>query len=96
MNTEELNELSDFEINRLVADALNLKWNVRVIMIDCCDVFDPCNNWEDAGPIIYENSICLDCEKDSMCYASTTGHTVEHKNPLRAAMMCFLMMRSKQ
>ena len=115
MNIEELNELSDFDVNVRVADALKLNWSwsisaadEKIVMISCCYVFDPCNNWADAGPIIEKYGISLIFEKDqepgaySNFEIGMSGYDfncdigVGHKNPLRAAMMCFLMMRVKQ
>ncbi len=63
--------------------------------------FDPCNNPADAWPIIAGNKINIRfgaegmaCEAQFMQY----GHeSVEcyHTNPLRAAMIVFLMMQEK-
>ena len=63
-------------------------------------VFDPCNNPSDAWPIILENNIwiqpdmigdgfwhCMDCNDDIHA---------KDKNPLRAAMIVYLMMKDKE
>lgn len=58
-------ELSDFEINKKVAE--NLKLNTiayertEIVLFDDMDAtpFDPCNNPTDAMPIIIENNISL-------------------------------------
>ena len=69
-------------------------------------VFDPCNNPSDAWPIIHGNDIMLNpnCadelwkaeqgfrEKPSGFYDVATAY---NKNPLRAAMIVFLMMKDK-
>jgi len=66
------------------------------------DVFDPCNSWADAGPIIQENGINLMASKvvgsgglkewEAMSYEGNCHHWGE-LNPLRAAMIVFLMMK---
>ncbi|HAS0881999.1 TPA: DUF2591 domain-containing protein [Enterobacter roggenkampii] len=68
--------------------------------------FDPCNNPADAWPIIVESGISINhyngvweasFEWDAPVGAFGTEETVttstEHKNPLRAAMVAYLMMR---
>lgn len=68
--------------------------------------FDYCNNPSDAWPIIFANGIAvcpynLDEESEEyeemkgMWFAmrSTDGAQFDHKNPLRAAMIVFLMMQ---
>lgn len=58
-------------------------------------VFNPCNNAAEAWPIIVENRLYID-----PIYASDWSVSSEcdsfreiHKNPLRAAMIVFLMMQ---
>lgn len=68
--------------------------------------FDPCNDPADAWPIIVDNEISLNSygsaweasfEHDAPIGAFGTDETVtsgyEHRNPLRAAMIVFLMMQ---
>lgn len=72
-------------------------------------VFDPCNDAADAWPIIVANGISLNhytgtweasYEYDAPIGAFGTDETVtcaiEHKNPLRAAMIAFLLMQESQ
>lgn len=60
-----------------------------------------CNSWSEAGPIIEKNRISLEFDGDDVaqwCHAiSCDGlHRVEYQsNPLRAAMIVFLMMQEK-
>lgn len=111
-------QLSDFEINKLVAIALGLEvkdwpeadrpyiWHVVKNELgndyfDYTDYKDYCNNPADAWPIIVGSKINIRfgaegmaCEAQFMQY----GHeSVEHyhANPLRAAMVVFLMMQEK-
>lgn len=63
--------------------------------------FDPCNSPADAWPIIVDNGISLECivvnrhEKTwrAQFKPAYVKHRVNHKNPLRAAMIVFLMMQ---
>ncbi|AUR83203.1 NinX [Vibrio phage 1.032.O._10N.261.54.F5] len=67
--------------------------------------FDPCNNPSDAWPIIVENRICVTsptlCSKSNFWHASWNENggkqlkgliAFSAKNPLRAAMICFLKL----
>lgn len=100
-------EMSDFEINKLVARALDLEWNAVAsdgLIIDGRSLsIDYCNNPSDAWSIITENHISIELDKD--CYAeaywlqSYEGEDGEriryvHDNPLRAAMICFIKMKN--
>ena len=68
--------------------------------------FDPCNSWADAGPIIQDRGISLYHDDGNwqaeMTFLAPTGKygleetaskVVWNKNPLRAAMIVFLMMK---
>lgn len=103
------NKLSDFEINELVEKATGLShetypdfspepyvWNE-----DAKAEFDPCNNASNAWQIIMENKMTLiyfsgddmysvEFKKDGRWFAAT------NKNPLRAAMIIFLMMQEEE
>lgn len=80
---------------------------LKYICDDILICFNPCNNPEDAWPIILENGIGI-CAEDGKLVAATNntheyyepfGSTVfkcDHKNPLRAAMIVFLMMRENE
>ena len=110
-------KLSDFEINKHVADiAMNGTWHVKPSHpdndtggwlygsngIQTYDLPDYCNNPEDAWPIIAENRITVmidDTTNDwsaavvqDFCDSSAFKFSNCHKNPLRAAMVTFLMM----
>ncbi|WKZ94084.1 DUF2591 family protein [Chimaeribacter arupi] len=61
--------------------------------------FDPCNSWADAGPIIQEHGIVVACYQrmepqawPAMEGTISSSHS-RNKNPLRAAMECFLKMK---
>ena len=109
-------DLSDFEINKLVANkvdfgdmivsANNHEETVYLLekdgAFDLLPVahFDPCNNPSDAWPIIVENGICINAMPGgdfTLWYVHDKFHTdidiaVFDENPLRAAMIVFLMM----
>lgn len=69
-------------------------------------VFAPCNNPADAWPIIHDNLISIEFDNDgyttprsSWCKTSTPRGDVYYgfeKEPLRAAMIVFLMMKDAE
>ncbi|QHJ82590.1 MAG: hypothetical protein [Bacteriophage sp.] len=106
-------EMTDQEISKAVGDCIGIKWanlddnySRLIAWVDGeLSVFDPCNSWADAGPIIESNAIGLGvsrpgdsrhwiayCWKDNYC-----GEVrVRGSNPLRAAMIVFLMMQENK
>ncbi|HGM9789456.1 TPA: phage protein NinX family protein [Proteus mirabilis] len=98
-------ELSDFEINKKVAEYLKLNTiayeRTEIVLFDDMDAtpFAPCNNPSDAMPIIIENKIGL-----SPMYHSNkwTADCLDYdfmsvnKNPYRGAMEVFLMMKDTE
>ena len=101
-------ELSDFEINKLVAEALGLDGEIYVDCVNpavnalkCSQRKDYCNNQTDAWPIILEHEISVIFDMGSIMasrsvafdgpFCSTEGDVFD-LNPLRAAMVVFLMM----
>ncbi|MEX9948998.1 phage protein NinX family protein [Providencia alcalifaciens] len=108
--------LSDFEINKKVAECLGVEWFVTstiwdelVVIVDG-ESFDPCNNPSDAMPIIIANKIAifpmetLGCEywcaacnfQDIGEKEIVWGLEANNKNPLRAAMELFLLMKDAE
>lgn len=98
MTKIDYSQLSDFEINKRVFNILNdLGWykNRNV------GIFDYCNNWSDAGPIIVDNGISLECvvvNRHLKTWRATfkpayIKSSCTHTNPLRAAMIVFLEMQ---
>ncbi|MCP4989821.1 MAG: DUF2591 domain-containing protein [Colwellia sp.] len=108
-------KLSDFEINKLVAEKLGVYhegWSHLVsdyanevpVMVDN-SVFwaDYCNDACSAWPIILDNSICIEKRSDktefwrAITWNQISGneyrpiHQDSDRNPLRAAMVVFLM-----
>lgn len=126
-------QLSDFEINNLVALAIGSKVTDSYRVGDERETiyyslgedefcvkrgygsfvsqFDPCNNPADAWPIIVGHKLSLInaddewlCVPDDTVIDGVTGDDVQmiyssgghvHANPLRAAMIVFLMMQEK-
>jgi len=125
-------QLSDFEINKRVAIALNIDmhffisesedsfdlevlpsemgpiWQTSADMVlqyspSNGNCFNPCNNPADAWPIILKNCISLvwDCAEDASsdwwnAFDQFDQCRVQYQsNPLRAAMIVFLMMQEK-
>ena len=92
-------EMSDFEINCRVHSEV-----MEISGLDSFKAKDYCNNPADAWLIIVNNSISLECivvnrhEKTWRAQFKTAyvKHRVNHKNPLRAAMIVFLMMQESK
>ncbi|ONK52154.1 hypothetical protein BET08_09140 [Escherichia coli] len=92
-------KLSDAEINWKVAFHIGLRTVEKAESGD----FNPCSNPSDAWPIIVDNRITVmidDTTNDwsaalvqDFCDTSAFKHSNCHKNPLRAAMVTFLMMQ---
>lgn len=107
-------EMSDFEINKAVALIVGATFNddgepVRFVECDTgayADFneieFDPCNNPDDAWPIIVNNEIDVIQNNGQDCPLATNSALMmfrgddvficQHENPLRAAMIVFLKM----
>lgn len=99
-------ELSDFEVNKKVAELLLIPHYVikdKVLNAGSDSVYDPCNNPADAMSIITKNLISLmaDVSEDGgsawWCAQDVSANITTNfkSNPLRAAMEVFLMMRGE-
>ena len=100
-------EMSDIEINKLVAEASGIKI-LELIDSPAYGVivgyegqgepvsYDPCNSPADAWPIILENKIDIQWSGHSaLCLSFTRSDSsamFRDESPLRAAMIVFLMM----
>lgn len=104
-------EMTDFEINKLVAAACLAEWYDNGTCVIKCDdddrsIFQPCNSWADAGPIIEKHLICLAADvfaepQDGGKWVAQPAYgwdreRVRSDNPLRAAMIVFLMMQESK
>ncbi|MBG3110398.1 DUF2591 domain-containing protein [Proteus mirabilis] len=94
------NKYTDLQINELVATRLKKKCllteeSVLAYMDSGYRTFDPCNNPSDAMPIIIENKIAMN-PKDNIWQCGSGFNVAENKNPLRACMEVFLMMRDAE
>ncbi|MCD8548568.1 MAG: DUF2591 domain-containing protein [Aeromonadaceae bacterium] len=91
----DLDALTDQQLNALVAKTLGIKHAN----------FAPCDNWQDAWPLIQRHNIALipdHYRQDwiAMAYPGFLDHTdmvvemvgrqMKHTNPLRAAMLAYL------
>lgn len=102
-------ELSDFEINLLVAqfvlpetqyDVIKQTMGIIQFLVDGSfgyRFFDPCNNPADAMPIINEYGISLIYQDRKFQFATNDGN-IECciANPLKAAMIIFLCMKDAE
>ncbi|EOV9009448.1 MULTISPECIES: phage protein NinX family protein [Cronobacter] len=106
----EYSKLSDFEINLKVAHIIlgsgNYDWSPEKKEVYLAGIdggvflpngyFDPCNNPADAWPIIVENKISISNGGAERWTANDVGidNLYKDKNPLRAAMIVFLLTRA--
>lgn len=102
---KEYSDLHDQQINILVCKALGLEMScyARIVTLDDATVLlsdnktlvDYCNNPADAWPIIVENRIRINPILYTKWMAEDYLEDVSscHENPLRAAMIVFLMMQ---
>lgn len=102
---KDYSDLHDQQINILVCKALGLEMSgyARIITLDDATVLlsdnetlvDYCNNPADAWPIIVENRIRINPILYTKWMAEDYLEDVSscHENPLRAAMIVFLMMQ---
>ncbi|MDU7405178.1 phage protein NinX family protein [Citrobacter portucalensis] len=101
-------KLSDFEINKRVADiAMNGTWHVKPSHpdndtggwvygsngIQTYELPDYCNNPTDAWPIIEKYRISFLDQLTEWCVDAKGVSPVFEANPLRGAMIVFLMMQ---
>ncbi|MBQ0397846.1 DUF2591 family protein [Providencia rettgeri] len=91
--------LSDFEINKKVAERLFLKFS------DCSSVvlfegesFNPCNNPADAMPIIIENGISMVRVNNTWSAHQFNNHCIEINGDsyYRIAMEVYLLMKDEE
>lgn len=101
---------SDFEINKAVAEVLiqsgfiiGIKYHDKHILVTDKYAnnypFDPCNNPADAMPIVFENKINLKHlanNTNNLVLANHKEYWCIRKNPYRAAMEVFLMMKEAE
>lgn len=98
MNTD-YSKMSDFEINCRVHSEV-----MEISGLDSFKAKDYCNNPADAWPIIVQNGISVECitvnRHEKMWRAlfkpAHVKHKQNNKNPLRAAMIVFLMMQESK
>lgn len=102
-------KMSDFDINKAVALSLGVEvveWNGKIFggverkidnVTSVIGVIDYCNNPSDAWPIIKTNHINIGLAGDEEWFARTV-HTAKvfDVNPLRAAMIVYLMMKDEE
>lgn len=70
------------------------------------EIGDYCNNWQYIGPIIEREEIGVFWDADEWCATNASGFEIQrglnksidysHKNPKRAAAICYLMMKESE
>lgn len=106
---KDYSRMSDFEINKAVALGLGvevLELNGKIFggiersidnVTSVIGVIDYCNNPSDAWPIIKRNHINIGWAGDEEWFARTVHPAkVFDANPLRAAMIVYLMMKDEE
>ena len=108
---KDYSKMSDFEINKAVALSLGIEvqeWNGKIFggverkidnVTSVAGVIDYCNNPSDAWPIINIERIGVYPSEgpDFMPWiAAKNAFSVTDKNPLRAAMIVYLMMKDEE
>ncbi|MBG5892531.1 phage protein NinX family protein [Providencia rettgeri] len=91
--------LSDFEINKKVAEKLRLNFKDGVIVKNGeWFYFDPCNNPSDAMPIIIENGISMVRVNNTWSARQFNNHCIEINgdNYYRIAMETYLLMKDAE
>ena len=103
MKMNKYTELSDFEINKKVAEKLGAEWFVTTTVWDELVVmvgskcFKPCNNPSDAMPIINEYGISLIYQDRKFQFATNDGNIeCSVSNPLKAAMIIFMCIKDAE
>lgn len=78
------------------------RYEVKGYRVSNGNCFNPCSSWADAGPIIQEYGIGLmpfkkiDAAAWDLSCGLLSAKKINHENPLRAAMIVFLMMQEKK
>ncbi|HHR5813893.1 TPA: phage protein NinX family protein [Providencia alcalifaciens] len=101
-------ELSDLEINKIVAEELiqsgfiiDVEYSENYIFVKDkyhdCYAFDPCNNPADAMPIIIENGISMVRVNNTWSARQFNNHCIEINGDsyYRIAMEVYLLMNGK-
>lgn len=93
--------MSDYLINQHVAESLPGKYLYYADYIWDTEEekkFEPTSSWADAGPIIQKNWIGLRMQSNGLWVGTQPGGKLPqyHDNPLRAAMIVYLMMKDAE
>lgn len=95
---KDYSKMSDFEINKAVSTALGMDVSGATEENNMMYGYVPdiCNNQSDAWPIIFENEISLVVVEDGVWVARFGSVFDESSNPLRSAMIVYLMMKDEE
>jgi len=57
---------------------------------------DYCNNWQDIGPIIERENMCLECyNNEAIAYRIDGAFETRSETPTKAAALCYLKMKGE-
>ncbi|HEY7864616.1 MAG TPA: phage protein NinX family protein [Psychromonas sp.] len=96
---EQLEEMSDFEINKIAAELNGMDYSgVSEQMKHDYNMPDYCNNWSDMGPLIHRYKIAMTPQgwNTTLWSASTSINcdmTSISSNPLRAAAVVYILIK---
>jgi hypothetical protein len=101
-------DLTDYKVNVLVAEKLGYKTETHEKSVfvsarhtgdnvqNVVGIYDPCNNPGDAWPVIFDNLIGLTPSLSGDIWEADKHYSYRDKNPLRAAMIVFLMIKDEE
>lgn len=97
---EQLQAMSDFEVNSTLADFINVKWQISAVDDEClmvgAEVLDYCNNPSDIMPLAFANFIGVTPMvarwKSYKIGIVGVEFEFEDKNTLRAIACCLILV----
>lgn len=104
---EQLQAMSDFEVNSTLADFINVKWQISAVDDEClmvgAEVLDYCNTPNDIMPLAFEHGISVikaDNNNLWLAMSAADGESVfrqseimvQDESPLRAIACCLILV----
>ena len=102
LTKEQLQGISDFEVNATLADLLNVKWQISAVDDECLmvgsEVMDYCNTPNDIMPLAFERNVSIvqsEADRKHGQWCAFLWHTEDEfndTNPLRAIAYCLILV----